>query len=74
MTIEHMLVIIDGEPVMLIKGSYGDYYTPYGYCRKINDKSCGCTVAWSKRDGTCPCAPGDKSNPLCRNFTINNKK
>jgi len=35
-----------------------------GYCRIVNGKPCECLVAWALKDGTCPCAPGNKSNPI----------
>jgi hypothetical protein len=36
----------------------------YRSCRIVQGEPCYCTVAFALDDGTCPCAPGDTSNPL----------
>ena len=65
---ECLLVLIDGEFVKFEACSYpGQYVSPEGYCRIINDtgKRCECNVIHTLRDGSCPCAPHQKA-PLCK--------
>jgi hypothetical protein len=61
------IIAVNNEIVHLSSDTqYGDRSTPVGYCRMVNGKPCGCTVAWVMPNGNCSCAPNDSSNPVCK--------
>jgi hypothetical protein len=64
-------LIVDGQICELKRhASKGDFWleAPKGWraCRMINGKPCGCTVAWVREDGRCPCAGSEpiETHPL----------